>query len=217
MAEDLRIYNTLSRGLEAFVPLKAGVAGIYTCGPTVYNYAHIGNFRAYMFEDLLCRTLRYFGFEVIQVMNLTDVDDKTIRDSRKAGLALKDFTARYIAAFFEDLKTLNIAPAAHYPAATGHIPEMIELISTLIAKGFAYQAEDKSIYFSIEKFPGYGKLARIDRDNQRAGVRIKNDLYAKDSVAYFALWKAWDENDGDVKWDSPWGPAAPAGTSNAAR
>ncbi|WP_419647581.1 cysteine--tRNA ligase, partial [Victivallis vadensis] len=182
---------------------------MYTCGPTVYNFAHIGNFRAYMFEDLLRRTLEYFGYPVRQVMNLTDVDDKTIRDSRAARLPLREFTAKYKQAFFEDLKTLNIEPAEVYPAATDHIPQMIRLISVLMEKGFAYQAEDKSIYFSIDKFPDYGKLAKIDRENQRSGVRIKNDEYAKDSVADFALWKAWDENDGDVAWDSPWGKGRP--------
>ncbi len=209
MTNELTFFNTMSRRNEPFVPLVAGKAGLYTCGPTVYNFAHIGNFRAYMFEDLLCRVLRYFDFDVTQIMNLTDVDDKTIRDSQKAALPLKEFTAKYIKAFFEDLKTLNIVPAAQYPAATEHIPEMIALVQALIDRGYAYQAEDKSIYFSIDKFPEYGKLAHIDRENQRAGVRVKTDEYAKDSVADFALWKAWDVGDGDVKWDSPWGPGRP--------
>ncbi len=206
---EIKFFNTMERRVVPFQPLKTGQVGMYTCGPTVYNFAHIGNFRAYMFEDLLRRTLEYFGYQVKQVMNLTDVDDKTIRDSRKAGLPLRDFTARYKQAFFEDLKTLNIEPAAVYPAATEHIPQMIALIQTLMEKGFAYQAEDKSIYFSIDKFPEYGKLAKIDRENQRSGVRIKNDEYAKDSVADFALWKAWDDNDGDVAWESPWGRGRP--------
>ncbi|MFA7230020.1 MAG: class I tRNA ligase family protein, partial [Victivallaceae bacterium] len=142
----LHFFNTLNRKLEEFKPLKPGEAGMYTCGPTVYNFAHIGNFRAYMFEDLLRRALKYSGLKVTQVMNLTDVDDKTIRDSRKAGLSLNDFTAQYKQAFFEDLKTLNIEPAEVYPAATGHIPEMIALVQALMDKGFAYQAEDKSVY-----------------------------------------------------------------------
>jgi cysteinyl-tRNA synthetase len=137
------------------------------------------------------------------------VDDKTIRDSKAAGIPLRDFTAIYKKAFFEDLKTLNIEPAEIYPAATDHIDQMIKLISVLMTKGYAYQAEDNSIYFSIDKFPDYGKLAKIDRENQRSGVRIKNDEYAKDSVADFALWKAWDEQDGDVFWDSPWGKGRP--------
>ena len=206
---DLQFFNTMDRKVVPFQPIAAKLVRMYTCGPTVYNFAHIGNFRAYMFEDLLRRTLEYFGYPVRQVMNLTDVDDKTIRDSRAARLPLREFTAKYKQAFFEDLKTLNIEPAEVYPAATDHIPQMIRLISVLMEKGFAYQAEDKSIYFSIDKFPDYGKLAKIDRENQRSGVRIKNDEYAKDSVADFALWKAWDENDGDVAWDSPWGKGRP--------
>lgn len=207
--KEIKFFNTLGRIQEEFKPVSEGEARMYTCGPTVYNYAHIGNFRAYVFEDLLRRTLKFFGYKVTQVMNLTDVDDKTIRDSRKNSMSLNDFTAIYKKAFFEDLKTLHIDPAEYYPAATDHVPEMIELVQTLIDKGYAYQAEDKSIYFSIAKFPEYGKLARIDMENQRAGVRIKTDEYAKDSVADFALWKAWDENDGDVWWDSPWGKGRP--------
>ena len=206
---ELKFYNTLSRSLETFKSVEEGKAGLYTCGPTVYNFAHIGNFRAYIFEDLLHRTLEYAGYKVKQIMNLTDVDDKTIRNSRAAGVPLRDFTETYKKAFFEDIKTLNITPAAIYPAATDHIKEMIAMIQVLMDKGIAYQSEDKSIYFSIEKFPEYGKLAHIDRDNQRAGVRIDADEYAKDSVADFALWKARDEADGDVWWPSPWGEGRP--------
>ena len=203
------LFNTLGRVREEFNPLDNESVRMYTCGPTVYNFAHIGNFRAYIFEDILRRTLKYCGYNVVQVMNLTDVDDKTIRDSKAAGLPLKDFTSKYKAAFFDDLKTLGIEKAERYPAATEHIPEMIELIKSLEEKGFAYKAEDGSIYYRIAKFPDYGKLARIDMENQKAGVRIKNDEYAKDSVADFALWKAWDEADGDVAWDSPWGRGRP--------
>ncbi len=206
---ELTFFNTLERRQMAFNSLDTGCAKMYTCGPTVYNFAHIGNFRAYVFEDILRRTLEYFGYAVTQVMNLTDVDDKTIRDSRKEGLPLREFTAKYKQAFFDDIKTLKIEPAEIYPAATDHIPEMINLIQTLMDKGFAYQAQDKCIYFSIEKCKDYGKLARIDRENQRDGVRISTDEYAKDAVGDFALWKAWDEADGDVFWESPWGKGRP--------
>ncbi len=205
----MKFFNTLGRRLEEFKPLKDGEAGMYTCGPTVYNFAHIGNFRAYIFEDLLRRALKYHGYKVTQVMNLTDVDDKTIRDSKAAALPLGEFTAKYKKAFFEDLKTLRIEPAEQYPEATTHIQEMIEMIKALLEKGFAYKSDDGSVYFSIAKFPDYGKLAKIDMANQRAGARVRNDEYAKDSVADFALWKAWDESDGDVKWESPWGQGRP--------
>lgn len=205
----VRFFNTMGRRLEDFIPVEPGTARLYTCGPTVYNFAHIGNFRAYIFEDLLRRVLAYAGYRVTQVMNLTDVDDKTIRNSIANGMSLGDFTAKFKEAFFNDLKTLRIEPAEFYPAATDHIPEMIALIKALMDKGFAYRADDNSIYFSIAKFPEYGKLARIDMDNQRAGVRIKTDEYAKDAVADFALWKSWDDNDGEVWWDSPWGKGRP--------
>lgn len=207
--KEIYLYNSLSRSKEEFVPIRKLAAGLYTCGPTVYNYAHIGNFRAYMFEDLLRRSLKYNGYKVNQVMNLTDVDDKTIRDSKAAGIPLRDYTQTYKEAFFDDLKTLRIEKAEHYPAATDHIGPMIGLIKKLIDKGYAYQGEDGSIYYSIAKFPDYGKLAKIDMENQRSGVRIKNDEYAKDSVADFALWKAWTEEDGDVQWNSPWGKGRP--------
>ena len=204
-----RLQNTLSRDLEEFVPLVAGTARMYTCGPTVYNYAHIGNFRAYVFEDLLRRWLKFKGFRVTQVMNLTDVDDKTIRDSQKAGLPLREFTGKYAQAFFEDIRALNIEPAEHYPAATDHVPEMIAIIQTLFDKGYAYRSDDGSVYFSIAKWPAYGRLARLDRDGMRSGVRIASDEYDKENVADFALWKAWDEKDGAVAWDSPWGRGRP--------
>ena len=205
----LRFHNTLTRTLEDFVPLRPGAAGMYTCGPTIYNHAHIGNFRAYVFEDVLRRTLKLCGYRVTQVMNLTDVDDKTIRDARAAGLPLGVFTGRFKQAFFEDLKTLRIEPAEHYPAATDHIPEMIAIIQALLAKGIAYVGDDGSVYYAIEKFPAYGQLARLDRAGQRHGVRIQADEYAKEALADFALWKRWQESDGDVAWDSPWGRGRP--------
>ncbi len=205
----LRFYNTMSRRLEPFTPITPGRVGMYTCGPTVYNYAHIGNFRAYVFEDLLRRTLKYCGYNVTQVMNLTDVDDKTIRDSQAAGLSLEAFTEQYKTAFFDDLNTLRIEPAEHYPSATDHVPQMIQLVQKLVDKGFGYIGDDGSVYFSIAAFSAYGKLARIDRSNQRVGVRIVADEYEKDEAADFALWKKYDETDGDVAWDSPWGKGRP--------
>ena len=205
----LTFYNTLSRSLEVFKPIKNGKVSLYTCGPTVYNFAHIGNFRAYVFEDILRRTLTYFGYKVTQVMNLTDVDDKTIRDSRAAGVPLNDFTEQYKKAFFEDLNTLGIEKSEFYPAATNHIPEMITLIKELIEKRYAYIGEDKSVYFSIDKFPSYGKLANVDLTEQRPGARVQSDEYGKESIADFALWKHWNEHDGDVYWESPWGRGRP--------
>jgi len=209
LKEQMKFFNTYSRSEEEFRPINGNEARMYTCGPTVYNFAHIGNFRAYIFEDVLRRTLKYCGYNVVQVMNLTDVDDKTIRDSRAAGIALDLYTKKFKDAFFQDLGTLRIEKAEHYPEATKHIPGMIEIIKVLLEKGYAYIGEDKSIYYSVSKFPDYGKLARIDMENQRAGARVKTDEYGKDSVADFALWKIWDENDGDVAWDSPWGRGRP--------
>lgn len=205
----LCVFNTLSRQTEVFTPLKEGAVGMYTCGPTVYNFAHIGNFRAYIFEDLLRRYLQFAGYRVNQVMNLTDVDDKTIRNSRAQNVPLRAFTAIYKKAFFDDLKTLNVQPAEQYPAATDHVPEMIALIRILEEKGYAYRSEDGSVYFSIAKFGNYGKLAHLDMSGLQAGARVAQDEYEKENLADFALWKAWDEADGDVVWDSPWGRGRP--------
>ena len=204
-----RIYNTMSRTKEELVPLDGKHVRMYTCGPTVYNYAHIGNFRAYMFEDLLRRYIKFCGFEVTQVQNLTDVDDKTIRSSIEQGLPLKTYTKKYIEAFFDDLAKLNIEPAEHYPAATDYIPEMIRLIETLFEKGYAYKSDDGSVYYSIDKFAGYGKLAHLDRDGMQAGARVAQDEYDKENAADFALWKAYVPEDGDVFWNSPWGRGRP--------
>ncbi|MBL7012224.1 MAG: cysteine--tRNA ligase [Kiritimatiellales bacterium] len=204
-----KIYNTMSRSLEELIPLEDNHVRLYTCGPTVYNYAHIGNYRAYMFEDLLRRWIQYKGFKITQVQNLTDVDDKTIRGSRESGKALRDYTQTYKDAFFEDLKVLNIEPAEHYPAATDCIPEMIALIEKLFEKGLAYKSDDGSVYFPIDKFAEYGKLARLDRAGMRAGARVDQDEYDKDNAADFALWKGYVEEDGEVVWDSPWGKGRP--------
>jgi cysteinyl-tRNA synthetase len=209
----IQFFNTLSRELETFQPLDPAGRRVkmYTCGPTVYNHAHIGNFRAYIFEDLLQRHLETRGYEVERVMNLTDVDDKTIRGCRAMGMRLAEFTAQFKQAFFEDCETLRIKKAQHYPAATEerYIARMIEMIALLMGKGIAYQAEDKSVYFRLSKFPGYGKLAHLNLDELRPTGRISNDEYEKESVGDFALWKAWDEQDGDVFWESPWGRGRP--------
>ena len=205
----LNVYNSLTRRVEPLEPLADDTVRLYTCGPTVYNFAHIGNFRAYVFEDVLRRVVQFNGMKIRQVMNLTDVDDKTIKGANAAGVPLTDYTKTYKDAFFADLKKLNVQPAEVYPAATDHIPEMIALVSKLMEKGVAYQSDDKSVYFKVREFPGYGKLAHIDFDAQRTGQRCAADEYDKENVGDFALWKAWEPSDGPVGWDSPWGRGRP--------
>lgn len=207
----IELFNTLTRALEPFEPASPPRVRMYTCGPTVYNHAHIGNFRAYIFEDLLQRHLEYRGFSVERVMNLTDVDDKTIRGCREAGIPLGDFTRQFKDAFFEDLATLRIKRANAFPAATEpqYIRRMIEMIGALIAKDSAYQADDGSVYFRLRSFPDYGKLAHLNLDELRPSGRVATDEYEKENIGDFALWKAWDEKDGDVWWDSPWGRGRP--------
>ncbi len=206
-----QFFNTLTRQIEPFTPIDpvGKAVSIYTCGPTVYNHAHIGNFRAYVFEDLLQRHLESRGYDVNRVMNLTDVDDKTIRGSREAGVPLAEFTAPFKQAFFEDLDALRIKRADAFPEATAHVDRMITMITTLVDRGHAYQADDKSVYFRIASFPAYGNLAHLDLDELRPTGRIANDEYEKEAIGDFALWKAWDADDGDVGWDSPWGRGRP--------
>jgi len=205
----LKLFNTLSRKKEVFVPLEKGIVRLYTCGPTVYNFAHIGNFRTYIFQDLLRRWLKYKGYKVIQVMNITDVDDRTIRGSREKGISLKEYTEKYINAFFEDLETLNIERAEYYPRATEHIKEMVKLVQTLIEKGYAYKGDDDSIYYDISKFKHYGKLSKLKIEELKIGARVKADEYGKEEAHDFALWKAWDQNDGEVYWETPIGKGRP--------
>src|SRR6476659_8153930 len=207
----IRFFNTYSRALEEFAPRDPPNVSIYTCGPTVYSHAHIGNFRAYIFEDLLQRHLETRGFKVRRVMNITDVDDKTIRGARQAKVSLNDFTEPFKRGSFEDLETLRIKRADEYPGATErrYLARMIEMISELIKRDLAYQAEDKSVYFRINKFPDYGKLAHLNLEELRPTGRVRNDEYEKENIGDFALWKAWDEADGEVGWDSPWGRGRP--------
>jgi len=206
----LRFTNTLTRSVELFEPLNPPEVCMYTCGPTVYDFAHIGNFRAYVFEDLLRRYLKYRGYSVTQVMNLTDVDDKTIRGSSAAGVPLDEWTRRFKDAFFEDIDMLNVERAEVYPAATEHIDDMVELIKRLQSAEHTYTAGG-SIYFKISTFPDYGNLAHIDVDELSAGAscRVDADEYEKKDARDFALWKAWSEEDGDVWWDTELGRGRP--------
>ncbi len=208
----IKLYNTESRKKEELKPLQGDHVRMYTCGPTVYNYAHIGNFRTYVFEDLLRRTIKFFGYQITQVMNLTDVDDKTIRGAIAKGITLDEFTKPFKDAFFEDLKTLNIEPAEKYPAATDYIQEMITVIRGLLEKGVAYKGGDGSIYYAIKKFPRYGCLSHLHLDELQAGAseRVAADEYDKDNVSDFVLWKNYDpDRDGQIFWESPFGPGRP--------
>jgi cysteinyl-tRNA synthetase len=207
----MRLFNTYSRALEDFTPSDASNVSLYTCGPTVYSHAHIGNFRAYIFEDLLQRHLQARGFKVHRVMNITDVDDKTIRGAREAKISLHDFTDPFKRAFFEDVDTLRIKRADEYPGATEprYLGRMIEMIAALIERDLAYQAEDRSVYYRINKFPSYGNLAHLNLEELRPTGRVRSDEYEKENIGDFALWKAWDEADGDVGWESPWGRGRP--------
>jgi cysteinyl-tRNA synthetase len=206
MAETLRLYNTLTRRLESFEPLEANNARVYTCGPTVYNYVHIGNLRTFLFEDVMRRTLTLFGFEVTQVMNLTDVDDKTIRESRAAGLSLRDYTDRYVEAFFEDMDTLRAQRVEHYPRATEYIPQMVDLVQRLEERGHTYRSQD-SIYYRISSFPRYGCLSGVELEGNIAGARVDSDEYEKDDARDFVLWKAARED--EPSWQTPLGKGRP--------
>ncbi|GAI86673.1 unnamed protein product, partial [marine sediment metagenome] len=204
----LRFYNTLSRQKEEFVPVKSGKVGMYTCGPTVYDFAHLGNFRAYVVADLIKRHLKYKGFDVKHVMNITDVDDNTIAGSQKVKIPLSQYTRKYKDAFFEDLKALNIELANLYPEATAHINEMVELVKILLEKGHAYKMNN-SIYFKIPSYPGYGRLSHMDLKGLKSGARVSADQYDKEEAADFALWKGWDEKDGEVFWEVEIGKGRP--------
>jgi cysteinyl-tRNA synthetase len=209
----LKLFNTLSRSVQEFEPLAPPKVGMYCCGPTVYDFAHIGNWRTFVFGDLVRRYLEFKNFQVTHVMNITDVEDKIIRRVRETKTSLREFTGKFEAAFLEDLKTLGCRLPHQMPRATEHIPEIISLIEKLLARGVAYKAADGSVYFSIEKYRGcgcnYGQLLKLNFDEMRAGERVKSDEYAKESVADFALWKARAPEDGDVFGPSPFGEGRP--------
>ena len=211
----LKLFNTLTRSIQEFAPLDpAGKAvGMYCCGPTIYDFGHIGNFRTFVFADLLRRCLEFNEYSIRHVMNITDVEDKIITRVRAAGTTLREYTARYETAFFEDMDCLGCLRPHETPRATEHMPAIIELIEKLEAQGLAYQAPDKSVYFSIAKYRAggaqYGQLTKLNFDDMRIGERVKSDEYAKESAADFALWKARDPEDGSVYWPSPWGDGRP--------
>ncbi len=206
----LKLYNTLKRKKEKFQSLKKGKVGMYVCGPTIYNYVHIGNLRAYFFADILRRHLKFKRYKIRQVMNLTDVEDKTIRDSQKAGETLKDFTNKYKKAFLKDIDAMNIERPEVMPHATEHIDEMVSLVKKLLNKGIAYKAED-GIYFSIKKFKEYGKLSGIDLTKLKTGAskRVSEDEYDKSNAKDFVLWKFYTKKDGDVFWKTDIGKGRP--------
>jgi len=202
----MRIYNTLSRRIEEFEPLEPGHVRMYTCGPTVYDYAHIGNFRSYVWEDLLRRALKLHGYRVTQVMNITDIEDKIINKMAEEGLTLDEATAPFIEAFFEDLDTLRIERAEHYPRATDHLQEMIELIGKLRDRGLTYDSKG-SLYFRIAAFEAYGRLSNLENRQILSGVSVDSDEYEKDDARDFALWKG--VRPGEPSWPSPFGEGRP--------
>jgi cysteinyl-tRNA synthetase len=207
----LSLYNTLTRRVEPLVPLHPPRVTMYTCGPTLWNYAHIGNFRTFLFEDLLRRYLEAAGYDVFHIMNLTDVDDRTIKAAAAAGKSLADHTAPFAQAFFEDRDYLRIKPAHVYPRATGSIPAMVRLVEQLLAKGVAYKGEDGSVYFAIDRFPAYGRLSHLEQRELKVGARVSSDEYAKEDPRDFALWKAAEPIDEQVgaAWDAPFGRGRP--------
>jgi cysteinyl-tRNA synthetase len=211
----LQLFNTLWRSVQPFVPLDpAGRhVGMYCCGPTVYDFAHIGNWRTFVFGDLVRRYLEFKGFDIQHVMNITDVEDKIIRRVREQNTSLREFTEKFEAAFFDDLKTLNCRMPHQTPRATEHIEQIIRLIEKLVSRGVAYRAPDGSVYFSIEKYRAagghYGQLVKLNFDQMRVGERVRSDEYEKEAVADFALWKARVPDDGTVFWPSPWGEGRP--------
>ncbi len=207
----LRFYDTLTRAVKDFEPANPPQVRLYACGPTVYDYAHIGNYRSFLVYDLLYRYLTWSGYDVDFVMNLTDVDDRTIERAAEDGKAITDYTAPFSAQILEDARTLGMLPARSYPLATEYVPQMVDWVERLEAKGLAYRADDGSVYFAIGQFPSYGRLKGLDPDASRPGARVVEDDYEKEDVRDFALWKAAKPVDEDVgaAWDSPWGRGRP--------
>ena len=205
----IQFYNSLTKKKENFVPIKKGKVSIYTCGPTVYDNAHIGNYRTFLFEDFLKRTLLAFGYDVFHVMNITDVDDKTIQKANEEKKTLNEITDYYISNFKDDLKSLSIFPSDKLPRATDHVGQMIEMIKALIDKGYAYVTDDGSVFFSIDAYEDYGELSNIDMNQAVRGDRVASDEYNLDNPSDFALWKAYKKEDRNVKWSSPWGLGRP--------
>jgi len=205
----IKFYNTKTRKREEFKPIEEGKVGLYTCGPTVYDFAHIGNFRAYIFEDLLRRFLSLSGFEVYHIMNITDIDDKTIRRSIEEKRSLQDFTDEYVKSFHEDVAILRLLPAHEYPRATEFIPQMLDMVGKLEENGFTYTTKDGSVFFKISEFDGYGSLAKLDPDQLRSGERVENDEYGKEEGRDFALWKGHKDSESNISWESPWGDGRP--------
>ncbi|MEA1987029.1 MAG: cysteine--tRNA ligase [Candidatus Marinimicrobia bacterium] len=205
----MKIYNTLTRKKEIFKSIHEDEVRMYSCGPTVYNYAHIGNYRSFIFSDILKRYLKFKGYKVTQVMNITDIDDKIIKKCSSENISLQEYTNKYRDIFFDDLDTLNIQKAEIFPQATEHIQDMVEMVKKLLDNGVAYKTDDGSIFFNISKFSDYGKLQNLDRDQMKKGERVETDEYDKDSVYDFALWKGYKPEDGDIFWDTEIGKGRP--------
>jgi cysteinyl-tRNA synthetase len=207
----LKVFNTETRTLSPFLPLEGGKVRVYACGPTIYDHAHIGNFRTFLFFDVVHRYLEWSGYDVRFVMNLTDVDDKTIKGAVAAGKSVAEFTAPFGEAFLADCKRLGMLPADSYPRATQYIAQMVDFLTRLVAKGNAYVADDGAVYFSVASFPRYGRLKGIDTSTLKVGARVSQDEYEKEDARDFALWKRAVPSDeqAHAAWDSPWGRGRP--------
>lgn len=205
----LFLYNSLGKKLMRFYPQEDKKVKMYTCGPTVWNYAHLGNLRTFVFYDILRRYLKYKGYTVVHVMNITDVEDRIIDAVRNTGKKLKDLTSFYEKELMADLDSLNVERFEYYPRATEHIDDIVELIKKLMKKGYAYKAPDGSIYFNVSKFKRYGMLSGVRPAELKTGARVSLDHYEKEDVKDFALWKAWDERDGEIYWDTELGRGRP--------